>query len=164
MQNKDLTTFHSPHSTFQLRMIAWEVTRRCNRACVHCRASAERGPYTGELSTEECFRLMDDIVSFSRPVIILTGGEPLLRPDVFDLARYGTGKGLRMVMATNGTMIDGAIVKEMKAAGIQRVSVSLDGPDAETHDGFRKVAGAFEGSLRGIELLRKGGVEVQINT
>ena len=164
MQNKDLTTFHSPHSTFQLRMIAWEVTRRCNLACVHCRASAERGPYTGELSTEECFRLMDDIVSFSRPVIILTGGEPLLRPDVFDLARYGTGKGLRMVMATNGTMIDGAIVKEMKAAGIQRVSVSLDGPDAETHDGFRKVAGAFEGSLRGIEFLRKGGVEFQINT
>ncbi len=145
-------------------MVAWEVTRRCNLACSHCRASAEKGPYPGELSTDECLRLIDGIASFSRPVVILTGGEPLLRPDIFALARYGTDKGLRMVMATNGTRISEGTVEEMKSAGIQRISVSLDGPDAESHDRFRKVEGAFEGSLRGIETVKKAGMEFQINT
>jgi heme b synthase len=107
---------------------------------------------------------MDEIASFSKPVIILTGGEPLLRSDVFNLARHGTQKGFRVVMATNGTLFTEEIVQEMKDSGIQRVSISLDGPDAETHDAFRKVKGCFEGSLRGIELLKKGQMEFQINT
>jgi heme b synthase len=107
---------------------------------------------------------MDGIASFSRAVVILTGGEPLLRPDIFALARYGTDRGLRMVMATNGTMITEGTVREMKAAGIQRISVSLDGPDAASHDRFRNVEGAFEGSLRGIETAKKAGMEFQINT
>jgi heme b synthase len=145
-------------------MVAWELTRKCNLACVHCRASSEHGPYTGELTTEECLRVMDEIASFSKPVIILTGGEPLLRPDIFDLARYGSDKGFRMVMATNGTLITEETVKEMKASGIQRISISLDGPDPETHDAFRKVKGAFENSIRGIDLAKKGGLEFQINT
>src|SRR4030042_911041 len=98
-----------------LRMIAWELTRGCNLACVHCRASAERGPYPGELSTQECLGVMDEIASISKPVIILTGGEPLLRPDIFDLARYGTDKGFRMVMAPNGTLMTKETIKEMKA-------------------------------------------------
>jgi heme b synthase len=147
-----------------LRMVAWELTRACNLACVHCRASAERGPYTGELSTQEVLKVMDDIASFSQPVIIMTGGEPLLRDDIFDLARYGTGKGFRMVMATNGTLITGEVVKKMKDSGIQRISVSLDGPSAEMHDAFRKVKGSFEGSLRGIEIAKREGLEFQINT
>ena len=158
------STLHTRPSTFELRMVAWEVTRSCNLACVHCRASAERGPYPGELSTAECFRVIDEIASFSKPVIILTGGEPLLRSDIFDLARYGTERGLRMVMATNGTLFTDETIREMKASGIQRVSISLDGPDAKTHDAFRKVVGSFEGSLRGIEMLKKGGIEFQINT
>jgi len=107
---------------------------------------------------------MDEIASFSKPVIILTGGEPLLRSDIFNLARHGTQRGFRVVMATNGTLFTEDIVKEMKDSGIQRVSISLDGPDAETHDAFRKVKGSFEGSLRGIELLKKGQMEFQINT
>ncbi len=147
-----------------LRMVAWELTRSCNLACVHCRASAERGPYPGELSTAECLRVMDEIASFSKPVIILTGGEPLLRSDIFDLARYGSSKGFRMVMATNGTLITEETVQAMKASGIQRISISLDGPNPETHDAFRKVKGSFEGSLRGIEMAKKGGLEFQINT
>jgi len=147
-----------------LRMIAWEVTRSCNLACVHCRASAERGPYPGELSTGECIRIMDEIASFSKPVIILTGGEPLLRSDIFDLARYGSSKGFRMVMATNGTLITEETVQAMKASGIQRISISLDGPNPETHDAFRKVKGSFEESLRGVEMAKKGGLEFQINT
>jgi len=147
-----------------LRMVAWEVTRGCNLACVHCRASAEKGPYPGELTTEACLRLIEQIASVGKPVIILTGGEPLLRADVFQLARHGTENGLRMVMATNGTLLSEAIVGEMKASGIQRVSISLDGPTAETHDAFRKVEGSFEGALRGITLLKKGGIDFQINT
>jgi heme b synthase len=147
-----------------LRMIAWELTRSCNLACVHCRASAEYGPYEGELSTQEVFRVMDEIASFSKPVIILTGGEPLLRPDIFEVASYGTAKGFRMVMATNGTLFNEEIIQKMKTSGIQRISISIDGPTAETHDAFRKVKGSFVGSLRGIEMAKKGGIEFQINT
>ena len=91
-----------------LRMVAWEVTRSCNLACVHCRASSVCGPYEGELDTGRCLRLLDEIAAFSQPVIILTGGEPLLRPDIFEIAAYGDAKGLRMVMATNGTLVDDA--------------------------------------------------------
>ena len=158
------STHPSPLTPPELRMVAWEVTRGCNLACVHCRASAERGPYTGELSTQECFRVMDEIAAIAKPVIILTGGEPLLRADIFDLARYGTAKGFRMVMATNGTLITEETVKEMKASGIQRISVSLDGPDPKTHDAFRRVKGSFEGSLQGIELAKGASLEFQINT
>ncbi|PIV06935.1 MAG: radical SAM/SPASM domain-containing protein, partial [Syntrophobacterales bacterium CG03_land_8_20_14_0_80_58_14] len=81
-------------------MIAWEVTRSCNLACGHCRASALRGPYPGELDTEKCLQLLDEIAAFAKPVIILTGGEPLLRKDIYDIAAYGDAKGLRMVLAT----------------------------------------------------------------
>ncbi|PKN10504.1 MAG: hypothetical protein CVU70_02760, partial [Deltaproteobacteria bacterium HGW-Deltaproteobacteria-5] len=92
---------HVPHEGLgnQVRMIAWEVTRSCNLNCVHCRAASHLGPYPGELSTKQCFRLINDIASTSGPVIILTGGEPLLRPDIFEIAAYGTQKGLRMVMS-----------------------------------------------------------------
>src|SRR3990172_28042 len=86
------TNHQSLITNHPLRMIAWELTRGCNLACVHCRASAERGPYPGELSTEECFRVMDEIAVISKPVIILTGGEPLLRPDIFDLTQYKSRK------------------------------------------------------------------------
>ena len=147
-----------------LRMIAWEVTRRCNLSCIHCRAAAERGPYPGELSREEAIRLLDEIASFSKPVVILTGGEPLLREDIFDLARGGTERGLRMVMAPNGTLIDAEKALQIKESGIQRVSISLDGGTRETHDRFRRVVGAFAGALRGIEHLKKTGMEFQINT
>ncbi|RPJ10114.1 MAG: radical SAM protein, partial [Deltaproteobacteria bacterium] len=154
----------SPRSTPELRMIAWELTRSCNLACMHCRASAEFGPYENELSTEEVFRVMDEIAVVGKPVIILTGGEPLLRQDIFDLALYGTNKGFRMVMATNGTLFTEETIGKMKASGIQRISVSIDGPDAESHDAFRRVKGSFEGSLKGIALAREGGLEFQINT
>lgn len=150
-----------PHT---LRMVAWEVTRSCNLACVHCRASSLIGPYDGELTTEEGKGLLDEIAAFAKPVIILTGGEPLLRKDIFDLAAYGDGKGLRMVLATNGTVVTPAVARKMIASGIRRVSVSIDGMDAESHDGFRGVPGAFDGALRGIKALKKAGMEFQINT
>jgi heme b synthase len=150
-----------PHA---LRMVAWEVTRSCNLACIHCRASAKYGPYVGELTTDEGLRLLDAIAAFSKPVIILTGGEPLLRPDIFEIAAYGDSKGLRMVLATNGTLVTEQIAGDMLRAGIKRVSISIDGMNAEMHDAFRNVAGAFAGALTGIEAMKDAGMEFQINT
>jgi heme b synthase len=147
-----------------LRMVAWEATRRCNLACVHCRASSLSGPYAGELTTDEGKRLLDDIAAFSNPVIILTGGEPLLRPDIYELAAYGDRKGLRMVLATNATLVTEEIARKMLQSGVKRVSVSIDGPDADGHDRFRGVPGAFDGALAGIEAMKKAGMEFQINT
>ena len=147
-----------------LRMVAWEITRSCNLSCVHCRAAAERGPYPGELSKEEALRLIDEIVCFSTPVVILTGGEPLLREDIYDIASYGTSRGLRMVIAPNGTLVDGDKARRLKACGIRRASISLDGATPESHDRFRGVKGAFAGALRGIECLKEAGLEFQVNT
>lgn len=154
----------TPGRVNSVRMIAWEVTRSCNLNCVHCRAAANCGPYPGELSSEKCLALIDEIAAVSAPVIILTGGEPLLRPDIFTIASYGTKKGLRMVMATNGTLVDGPVARKMVASGIRRVSISLDGKDAPSHDAFRGEEGAFAGAMRGIEAMKSAGMEFQINT
>lgn len=153
-----------PPNKNQLRLVAWEVTRSCNLNCVHCRAGAERGPYPGELTTEKCLEILGQISEVEKPIVILTGGEPLLRKDIFDLAKSGTQIGLRMVMATNGTLLTPNIVEKLKSSGIKRVSVSIDGADEYHHDQFRKVPGSFKRAVAGIELLKKGGVEFQINT
>jgi heme b synthase len=145
-------------------MIAWEITRSCNLSCLHCRASAEHGPYEGELTTEECFQFIDEIASFSKPVLILTGGEPLLREDIFEIAFYGTHKGLRVVMAVNGTLLDSQKATAAKEAGIQRVSISLDGATPDSHDRFRGVVGAYAGVIEGITYLKEAGLQFQINT
>lgn len=160
MKSKHVPTI----SDNKVRMVAWEVTRSCNLNCIHCRAAANCGPYPGELSTQKCFQLIDEIAAMSSPVIILTGGEPLLRPDIFEIASYGTNKGLRMVMATNGTLVDDSTAKKMIKSGIKRVSISLDGKDAQSHDAFRGEIGAFTGALNGIEALKSAGMEFQINT
>jgi heme b synthase len=148
----------------ELRMVAWEVTRSCNLACVHCRASSLYGPYPGEFGTERCLSLLDEIAAAGGPVVILTGGEPLLRGDILEIAAYGAAKGLRMALATNGTLVTEEIARRIKESGILRVSVSLDGPDARRHDRFRGVPGAFAGALEGIEALKKAGLEFQVNT
>lgn len=145
-------------------MVAWEVTRSCNLSCRHCRASSKLGPYPNELTTQECFKVIDDIVSFSNPIIILTGGEPLLRKDIFEIAEYGNKKGLRMVMAPNGTLLTDENIQKIIASGIRRISISLDGPDAASHDNLRQVPGAFEQACEGIRRAKKAGLEFQINT
>ena len=146
------------------RLIAWEVTRTCNLRCVHCRAASIDKPYPNEFTTEECLKLLDNIVAFASPIIILTGGEPLVRPDIYEIAVHGTNKGLRMVLATNGVLLDAEKSRRLKEAGIQRVSISLDGAIPESHDHFRQVPGAFAGSLRGIDFLKAAGIDFQINT
>jgi AdoMet-dependent heme synthase len=147
-----------------LRLVAWETTRNCNLSCVHCRASATLGPYRGELNTQAAYNLLDEIASVGNPIIILTGGEPLLRHDIFDIASYGTDQGLRMVMAVNGTLVTPQTASRMVASGIRRISVSLDGASAERHDTFRGVKGAFTGALEGIKNAKEAGLEFQINT
>ncbi len=147
-----------------LRLVAWEITRNCNLNCVHCRAAATNGPYKGELDTGACLRLLDQIARTGEPIVILTGGEPLLRPDIFEIARYGTDKGLRMVMASNGTLVTKANAAKMATAGIRRISISIDGATAEFHDRFRAVDGAYESALRGIQNATRAGIEFQINT
>ncbi len=149
---------------FPLRLVAWETTRACNLACKHCRAAAVNKPYEGELDTPAAFRLMDQIAELGQPIVILTGGEPLLRDDIFDIARYGTDKGLRMVMAPNGTLITPEHAQRMVDSGIKRISISLDGATREKHDSFRGVEGAYDGALRGIEYAKAVGLEFQINT
>ena len=145
-----------------VRLVAWEVTRQCNLSCLHCRASAALGPYDDELTTDEGRKLLDQIREVGQPVIILTGGEPL-RPDIFELARYGHELGLRMVMAVNGTLLDPATAAKLKTAGIQRISISLDGATAEGHDHFRQMPGAFAGVLQGVEAAQTAGLEFARN-
>jgi len=146
------------------RLIAFEVTRSCNLDCIHCRAAASKGPYEGELTIEEIFRILEEIREIAQPIIILTGGEPLLREDIFEVAKKCVELSLRPVLATNGTLITEEIAKKIKDSGIARVSISLDGGTREAHDNFRKMPGAFEGAIKGIEILRKKEIPFQINT
>ena len=152
------------HHKNQLRLVAWETTRRCNLNCIHCRAASEKGPYPGELDTKKCLEILEQIAHTGEPIIILTGGEPLIRKDTFHLALQGTKLGLRMVMATNGTLLRPEIIEKIVSSGIKRVSISLDGASAGEHDQFRNVPGSFEAAMEGIGLLKKANVEFQINT
>ena len=155
----------SSHDTPCLpRLIAWEVTRTCILACKHCRGASQTTPYSGELSTDECRRLLDNIASFARPTIILTGGEPMLREDIYDIARYACGLGLHTVMAPCGPLLNDETAPRILASGIRHISISLDGATAESHDAFRGVPGVFDDALRGLEAAKRAGLEFQINT
>jgi AdoMet-dependent heme synthase len=149
---------------FVPKWIAWEVTRRCNFSCVHCRSNSTINSYDTAFSTDDARKLIDDISSFSTPVIVLSGGEPLLRPDLFDIASYGTSKGLRMCIATNGSLVTDEICEKMKASGIRMVSMSLDGSVTGTHDNFRGYQGAFAGVTNAAALFNKHGIEFLINS
>lgn len=145
-------------------VIAWETTRRCALRCRHCRGAARDTRYEGELSTAEGLRLIEAIARFAKPMLILTGGEPMSRSDIYDLARHATDCGLRAVMAPCGHLLDSGSARRLMDAGIRRISVSLDGADASAHDAFRGAPGAFESALHGLQCAREAGLEFQINT
>ena len=150
---------------FDPKWIAWEVTRRCNLRCVHCRSSSEaEAKGHPDFSTEEGKRILDDIASYAKPVVVLSGGEPLVREDVFELAQYGTDLGLRMCMATNGVLVTDEICKKIKGSGIRIVSLSLDGSTAEIHDDFRNQKGAFDGTLNAARLFKEHDIDFIINS
>ena len=147
-----------------LRLIFWETTKRCNLSCLHCRGSATDAFDPHELNTAEMKNFVDNVVSFSKPILILSGGEPLMRPDIYEIARYASDKGLRVALATNGTLVTTEVAQKIKNSGVQRVSISLDGSQAETHDNFRRQKGAFAKALAGFDNLKEAGVSLQINT
>ena len=145
------------------RVVAWEVTRRCPLACKHCRAGAQDCAYEGELSTEECLRVLDSLARFGRPMIIWTGGEPMYRPDIIGLVRGAAARGLRSVMAPCGTLVTRAALLALKEAGVTACSFSLDGATAEAHDAFRGVAGAFDNVTRAMAVAAEIGMPFQVN-
>ena len=122
------------------------------------------GSEEGDFTLDEAKTLIDEITSLAKPVVVLSGGEPLLRKDVFEIASYGTSKGLRMALATNGSLVNDEICEKIKESGIRIVSLSLDGSTAEIHDDFRKEKGAFEGTLRASDYFKKHGIEFLINS
>lgn len=146
------------------RLIFWETTAACNLKCMHCRASATDFRSPDDLTTQESFALLDSIAAFAAPVVVLSGGEPLVREDIFDIASHGSKLGLRMVLATNGTLVTSEAAQKMVESGIKRISVSLDGASAASHDPFRGVPGAFEEALIGINNAKSAGLPFQINT
>jgi len=148
----------------ELKVVAWETTRRCGLNCKHCRAEAVDSEYSGELTTEEAYKMVDSLANFAKPVLILTGGEPMIREDIYEIASYASGKDLRVVMAPCGTLVNRETVTKMRSSGIQAISISIDGSDSETHDSFRGVSGAFTTAVRALEFAKKGNLSFQINT
>jgi len=145
------------------RLVFWEVTKGCNLRCIHCRATATELSSPTDLPTEKALAIINQISEFSNPILVLSGGEPLFRRDIFQLARYGTDRGLRVALATNGTLVTRTVAKRIVDSGVRRVSMSLDGADADTHDSFRGIPGAFENTLQGFRNLQELGMSLQIN-
>jgi len=146
------------------RLIFWELTKGCNLRCVHCRASAQELASPLDLDTVDSLKIIDKISAYARPVLVLSGGEPLFRKDLFALASYATERGLPVALASNGTLITPEVAYRLRACGIRRVAISFDGADAETHDRFRGQPGAFEAALRGLLAAQDAGISTQINT
>lgn len=146
-------------------LVIWEVTRACDLACVHCRASAEPMRHPLELDTREGFRLLEEIRQFGDPLMIFTGGDPLKRPDLFELLSYSVQLGLRTTVSPSPTpLLTAAAIERFRACGVARISISVDGPDAESHDGFRRVPGSFARAMAALEAARRVGLSTQINT
>ncbi len=150
---------------FEPKWIAWETTRRCNLTCVHCRSSSELEVNEHpDFSYSKAVEILDQISDYADPVMVLSGGEPLLRGDIFDIADYGSSKGLRMCLATNGTLVSEQTCANIKSCGIKMVSLSIDGAKAATHDNFRSQPGAFDGTLNAIRLFNEYNIPFLVNS
>ncbi len=149
---------------FLPRLISWNMTFKCNLHCPHCYIDANDRASRDELSTEEGKMLIDQIAEVSKPILILSGGEPLMREDVFELAQYASNKGLIVAMGTNGTLITDSVAAELKASGVRAVAISIDSSVPERHDAFRGLKGAWRRALDGIAACRAHGISIQVNT
>jgi radical SAM protein len=151
-------------------LVIWETTRACDLACVHCRASAVPRRDPRELSTDEAMRLLDEVRAFGEdggpaPLVVLTGGDPLKRPDIHEIVAYGTRIGLRMTMTPSGTpLMTPAVLARLRAAGLARLAVSLDGASRAVHDAFRRVDGSFDWTVAMLRTARALGLPTQVNT
>jgi radical SAM protein with 4Fe4S-binding SPASM domain len=158
------TTSKKPDpAQFKPRLIFWEVTKGCNLRCIHCRATATELSSPTDLPTGRAMDIIRQISEFANPILVLSGGEPLYRHDIFDLASFATQRGLRVALATNGTLVTKDVARKIVASGVKRVSISLDGSDAMTHDTFRGIPGAFDAAIYGMRNLQQLGMSVQIN-
>jgi radical SAM protein with 4Fe4S-binding SPASM domain len=144
-------------------MVSYGITRKCNLSCKHCYSESTDQASPDELSTEEAFRLMDDLSGWGIGLLIIDGGEPLCRDDLLDIVKYSSSKGIRTTIGSNGTLIDKAMATKMLEAGVMAVAISVDGSDARTHDSFRGIDGAFEKTMKGIEACRDAGLPFQLN-
>ncbi|RJX29013.1 MAG: 12,18-didecarboxysiroheme deacetylase [Desulfarculus sp.] len=157
--SKDLPSHLLQFSADKKPVVVWNMTKACNLKCLHCYAQATAGPAPQELSTAQAKAMIEDLAAFGAPVILFSGGEPLMRPDLPELARYATAKGLRAVISTNGTLISADKAKELKDIGLSYVGVSLDGMQP-VHDRFRGVSGAFDQAMAGIRNCLAAGLKV----
>jgi radical SAM protein with 4Fe4S-binding SPASM domain len=146
------------------KVIAWESTRVCNFACIHCRAQAQKTADPNQLSTREALSLMDQIADFCTPVLIISGGDPLQRKDIFEVAAYASKLGIRVVMSPSGSNITPQVIDQMKASGVKMISVSLDGSNPQIHDKFRQVEGAFDLVMQNVAYAIAGNLPFRINT
>jgi len=154
--------------TRMLRLLFWESTIRCNLTCAHCRRLESNEAASADMSTDQAKTLIEQLAQLGRaqpmmPVLVFSGGEPLCREDLFELIRITCDKHILPALATNGTLIDAALAKQIAECGVARVSISLDGADARTHDPMRQLPGAFDGAVQGIRHLREQGVPFQNN-
>ena len=140
-------------------VVIWNLIRRCNLTCKHCYSISADIDFKGELSTDEVCTVMDDLKAFGVPVLILSGGEPLLRPDIFELSRRAKDMGFYVGLSSNGTLIDADNINDIAAVGYDYVGISIDGIK-KTHDLFRRKQGAFDASMDGIRLCREHGIKV----
>ena len=144
-------------------MVSYSITRKCNLKCKHCYSDSVDQAAPDELSTDEAFRLMDDMAEWGIGLLIIDGGEPLCRDDLLDVVKYASSKDIRVTIGSNGTLIDEDIARKMLDAGVMAVAISVDGADAHTHDSFRGVSGSLEQTLRGIQACRTAGLPFQLN-
>ena len=146
-------------------LVIWEATQACDLSCVHCRASAMPGRNPDELTTDQGFRLLDEIRSFGDPLMVFTGGDPLKRPDLFDLIRHSVGLGLRTNVTPSATpLLTASAIDKFKRCGVTRMAISVDGPDAETHDSFRGVPGTFDRAMFALGHARDIALDTQFQT
>lgn len=146
-------------------IVIWETTQACDLACVHCRACAQPLRSALELNTEEAKRLIDEVRQLGAPVFVLTGGDPMKRPDIFELVEYASTNGVRISLTPSATpLLTREAIDRLKQCGLARVAMSLDGPDAQVHDAFRRVSGSYDWTLSAARWAREVGLPVQINT
>jgi 12,18-didecarboxysiroheme deacetylase len=157
--SKELPSHLLQFSKDKKPVVVWNMTRRCNLKCVHCYAQAVKEEGKDEISTEQAKQIIDDLAQYGAPVMLFSGGEPLVRQDLTELAHYAVGKGMRAVISTNGTLITKDKAKELKDVGLSYVGISLDGGE-EVHDRFRGVPGAFKKALQGVENCQAEGLKV----
>jgi radical SAM protein len=146
-------------------LVVWEVTQACDLACVHCRASVQSARDSGELTTAQGFRLLEEVKSFGNPLMVFTGGDPLKRPDLYELIGHSVALGLRTNITPSATpLLTDAAISRFQAAGISRMAISLDGPDAQVHDGFRRFGGTFDRGIAALRYAKQIGLETQVQT